>query len=56
MKTKYLTPDLLKEELYTIDVITASGEASSGSSSSSSSSSSQAEVDNAIRAFSAFRN
>ena len=54
---KYLTPDLLKEELYNIDVITASGEASSGSSSSSSTSSTQlSEVDNAIRAFSTFRN
>ena len=47
----YLTPELLKEELYTLDAITASGE----SSGSSSEEPQRREVDNAIRAFSALR-
>ena len=50
MKTKYLTPELLKEELYANDIITASGETSSGNSSSR-----PKEVDNAFRAFSVLR-
>ena len=48
---KYLTPELLNEELHKIDVMAASGESSEESSPSS-----QAEVDNAIQAFSALRN
>ncbi len=50
MKTKYLTPELFKEELYAQDVITASGESSTTSSELK-----RAEVDNAFRAFSILR-
>ena len=45
---KYLTPELLKEELYGKDVITASGEGNNSEPTP------QAEVDNAIRRFSLF--
>ncbi len=50
MKTTYLTPELLKEELYTKDIITASGDSSTTSSELK-----RAEVDNAFRKFSALR-
>ncbi|MCR5636551.1 MAG: hypothetical protein K6F76_05180 [Clostridiales bacterium] len=50
MKTKYLTPELYKEELYAQDVITASGENPTTSSELK-----RVEVDNAFRAFSILR-
>jgi len=48
---KYLTPELLNEELFDIDVMAASGDEPSSSSPSS-----MSEVDNAIQRFSTFRN
>ena len=50
MKTKYLTPELLKEELNVNDIITASGETSTSSTESR-----RNEVDNAFRAYSVLR-
>ena len=55
MKNKYLTPELLRDELYAKDVMAASGEIESTPVSSATSSTSSSEVDNAIRAFSALR-